>query len=297
MIFSMEKLYILLPVHNRFAITQAFINRLQRQSFRDYHLVLIDDGSDDGTARMVQSKISNLSIVTGEGDWWWGGSLHQGYLWLKKQNFTHNPSILIMNDDVGFASDFLETGMQSIQKMPDSLLMAEYQQQGKVGRGTKIDWLKFKFHPIQNQETPDCFCTNALFLQWHTFKKIGGFYPDLLPHYISDYEFTYRAKRKGIRLCTNPQLTVQWDNENTGHHKLQSFVEPSFHQSIHKFFSKKSAHNPITFSVFIWLVCPWYLKLLNWTIVWSKATVKILWIFWQTRSFNRKISPNSITKS
>ncbi|WP_223209857.1 glycosyltransferase [Picosynechococcus sp. NKBG042902] len=88
----MHDLYILLPVHNRYSITQHFIRHLQRQTFQDYHLVLLDDGSTDGTATMVEASIPNLTIIQGTGDWWWAGSLHQGYLWLKNKNLTIIPS-------------------------------------------------------------------------------------------------------------------------------------------------------------------------------------------------------------
>jgi glycosyltransferase involved in cell wall biosynthesis len=41
----MKKVYILLPVHNRKEVTQSFIKCLNAQSVKDFHLVLIDDGS------------------------------------------------------------------------------------------------------------------------------------------------------------------------------------------------------------------------------------------------------------
>lgn len=80
-----EKIYILLPVHNRSAITEHFVNCLAAQTYRSYHLVLIDDGSTDGTADMVRAKIKEISVIKGDGNWWWAGSLQQGIDWLKKR--------------------------------------------------------------------------------------------------------------------------------------------------------------------------------------------------------------------
>ena len=94
----MDKIYILLPVHNRREITRKFIECLKLQTHQNYHLVLIDDGSTDGTEKIVQSQIQALTVIKGKGDWWWAGSLQQGYLWMKSQNLTSSDLVLIIND-------------------------------------------------------------------------------------------------------------------------------------------------------------------------------------------------------
>ena len=70
-----NKIYILLPVHNRKEITRGFVECLKAQTFQDYRLVLIDDGSNDGTADMVKESIPSVTVLRGIGDWWWAGSL------------------------------------------------------------------------------------------------------------------------------------------------------------------------------------------------------------------------------
>ena len=52
-------IYILLPVHNRVEITTRFCECLLLQSYANYKLILIDDGSTDGTADVVKSIVSN----------------------------------------------------------------------------------------------------------------------------------------------------------------------------------------------------------------------------------------------
>ncbi|HUK05974.1 MAG TPA: glycosyltransferase, partial [Burkholderiales bacterium] len=55
-------LYVLAPVHNRRALTERFIGCLKAQTDRDYRLVLIDDGSTDGTAQMARASGVPLSV-------------------------------------------------------------------------------------------------------------------------------------------------------------------------------------------------------------------------------------------
>ena len=78
-------IYILLPVHNRRELTRDFIDCLKAQTYQNFHLVLIDDGSTDGTDQMVRERIENLTVIRGNGDWWWAGSLQQGFNYLKKK--------------------------------------------------------------------------------------------------------------------------------------------------------------------------------------------------------------------
>jgi len=101
-------IYILLPVHNRRAITEKFIDCLVAQSYSNYHLILIDDGSTDDTGGMVRAKITNLTILKGKGDWWWAGSLQQGMNWLKQNGVEDRDVVVFMNDDVIFERDFLK---------------------------------------------------------------------------------------------------------------------------------------------------------------------------------------------
>ena len=207
----MAQLYILLPVHNRKQITQRIITCLQQQTFQDYHLLLIDDGSTDGTAEMVKECISSLTILQGRGDWWWGGSLHQGYLWLKSQTVPASSMVLMINDDAVFDANYLQTATSILHERQNILLISNAY--GEVSRqlfdgGIHADWKRLKFSLETNPDKINCASTRGLFLYVSDFLNIGGFYPRLLPHYASDYEFTVRAHNKGFALVVDERLKL-----------------------------------------------------------------------------------------
>lgn len=266
----MEMIYILLPVHNRCEITRRFIECLKVQTYRNFHLVLIDDGSSDGTAEMVTESISALTVIRGKGNWWWAGSLQQGYLWLKKQNIPASDLVLIINDDTEFEPNFIEQGIKLVRQRTRTLLLAwSYSRQ--TGRlmdsGVHVDWRKLSYEQAGNPARINCLSTRGLFLRIVDFFEIGGFYPWLLPHYGSDYEFTMRAHRKGMTLLSDPAVKLRLDEETTGYHEMSS---DSFFERLPKIFSKRSAINPLYGTMYIILTSPWF---------WIPYNILRVWLF------------------
>ena len=103
---KLGKLFIVLPVHNRKEVTLHFFKQLSNQTFQNYQAILIDDGSKDGTSTAIKEYFPSTVIIPGDGNLWWGGSLHKAYQWIQK-NLKTNPkedAVLIINDDTFFES-------------------------------------------------------------------------------------------------------------------------------------------------------------------------------------------------
>lgn len=250
-------IYILLPVHSRCEITRRFIECLKVQTYREFHLVLIDDGSNDGTVEMVSENISALTVIRGAGNWWWAGALQQGYLWLMKQSLPTTDLVVIINDDTEFEADFLEKSIAFMQYRTQTLLQAQCysSQDGRLlDTGVHVDWRKLSHEVTNNPKRVNCLSTNALFLTLADFITIGGFYPRILPHYLSDYEFTIRAHHKGMSLCTDSTVKLLLNEETTASRKKYS---GSLFEQLWQIFSKGSVRNPFFWMVYIILACPW----------------------------------------
>lgn len=265
------KIYILLPVHNRRNITEQFIDCLVAQTYSDYHLVLIDDGSIDDTSEMVKSKINNLTIIKGSGNWWWAGSLQQGLEWLKKNQVQNDSLILFINDDVRFSADYLEQASNVMINKKGSLVLSKFKYQNGIEiieTGICADMQNLSFSVATSKEKINCLSTRGLFVYWSDVIKIGDFYPKLLPHYLSDYEFTIRANRKGFKCETSDKLLIDPNHETTGYHQIN---DESFFEYLKKFFSKKSPANPIYWSVFVFLTSQLSYVIPNLVRVWINA--------------------------
>jgi len=247
--------YIILPVHNRRTITEKFIDCLVAQSYAAYHLILVDDGSTDGTEQMVRARIDQLTVIKGGGDWWWAGSLQQGIDWLKQQGVADSDIVVFMNDDVLFEPDFLKVAVGLLDQHSGMLLPQVFNQaSGCIEEsGVHADMKKLTFRTATFAQQINCLPTRGLFMRMSVLRRVGDFYPTLLPHYLSDYEYTLRAGRMGVTLKTLPQLLISFDKETTG---FRSFKELTISEFIGRYFSKKSALNPVYWSAFVWLASP-----------------------------------------
>ncbi|GAB1234059.1 glycosyltransferase family 2 protein [Ferrigenium sp. UT5] len=269
-----SKVHILLPVHNRRAITEKFIDCLAAQSYTNYHLILIDDGSTDGTSEMVSARIANLTVLRGAGNWWWAGSLQQGIDWLKI-NATDDDIVVFINDDVTFAPGFLLKGVQLLDQFGGMLLpQVVNDKTGNIEEsGVEADLSRLTFKTATSAARINCLPTRGLFMKLSVVKKVGDFFPRLLPHYLSDYEYTIRAHRLGVPLATTPELVIEFDRGATGY---RVFEGESFTDFLKKYFSIKSASNPFYWSTFVLLATP---KVnIPWLLlkVWSRSARAIL---------------------
>ena len=282
----MPKIYILLPVHNRKEITRKFIKCLKAQTFSDYKLLLIDDGSTDGTAEMVQKNIPSVTTLRGTGDWWWAGSLQQGLNWLKKRQIRLDSLILFINDDVTFGSNYLECALRVMAGKKGTLVLSRHKSPDRDNifeSGVSADLRRLSFKKANSSEQINCLSTMGLFVYWADICSIGNFHPILLPHYLSDYEYTIRAHKKGFKCNTNPALFIVPNYSTPGYHQ---FDGDKFIDFFKKYFSKKSAENPLYWSSFILLTSELRWILPNLIKVWLRAGKTIIKAFIENIHFS-----------
>lgn len=252
-------LYILLPVFNRKTITLQFVQQLKGQTNQNFQLILIDDGSTDGTSSEVNKVLPEVTVLRG-GDLWWGGSLQLAIDHLKEKDVSSDCPILIMNDDTIVGSTFLEQGLKALETNEDSLICASNRINGTLYPSTvHINWKEFSFRTTDKELNSNCLPTRGLFLRFGDILKIGEFRPRLLPHYFSDYEFTHRAYTKGYKLISPKEFWLESMPQETGIRSLTGKGTTY----LKKLFSIRYTNNPPHTAMFILLAAPGIYKLTN----------------------------------
>lgn len=253
------KIYVLLPVHNRRETTRRFVECLRAQTYSNFHLILIDDGSNDGTAQMMLESIPGATVIRGTGDWWWAGSLQQGLDRVRKLDPAPSDVVLFINDDVRFEPNFLSAGVEILRQNPGCLLLARIRdpESGSIlETGVHADVAHFSFAVATEPDGINCLSTRGLFAHWSVVKQVGDFHPRVLPHYLSDYEWTMRASRRGIRCITDGRLVLE--SPNRGASGYWDFTKVNGLSDFLKLvFSKRSHANPVYWSSFVLLASDW----------------------------------------
>lgn len=264
-------IHILLPVHNRAAVTAAFAHALVQQEMQDFHLVLIDDGCTDDTVERVTRVVpqEKLTVLRGDGTLWWAGALQLGYEFLRRSSSGGEDAVLIANDDMSFEPDFLRRGLEVLSEDPRAAIQAVGHDQltGNVDCGAVVNLVTLRFRGAEMGERPNCLSTRGLLLSARVFLESGGFRPDRLPHYMSDYEFTIRLHRAGAPLRCDDRFHAVVRLELTGqsryrHDGLKSFIRAAF--------SNRMKHNPRHVSAFVMMTCPPWIVPLHLLRIWAK---------------------------
>jgi GT2 family glycosyltransferase len=249
-------IHVLLPVHNRRATSEVFARALARQGV-EFHLLLIDDGSTDGTAEAVAAVVpGRTTVLRGTGNWWWGGALHQGWLWLKAHQTSDDDVVFICNDDVDIPDDFISRGVALLAAHPRSIVIAKARNldsQTLEETCYVIDYRRCRVELANSGEPVVCGPTRGLFIRWSDMRIVGGFHPRLIPHYLSDLEWTLRAHRYGLAIVRDDRLYLTPHHEKTGFHGLH---ELGLGARLRRMFSNRYAVNPLPWCAFILLGFP-----------------------------------------
>ncbi len=204
-------IYIVIPVHNRLDYTKACLHSLRRQSRHGFNVVVVDDGSTDGTFGTLKKQFSEVNYIAGDGTLWWSASMNKGVTYALGRNARY---IISLNNDTLVVSDFVQRMFESALQFPESLFGAyilDIDTQNPEYGGSRMNWREDSVQlldilsPEQRKGLHEVthFPGRGLWIPSAVFKKIGLFDSVTFPHTAADYDFTLRAAKAGHKIFCN----------------------------------------------------------------------------------------------
>jgi glycosyltransferase involved in cell wall biosynthesis len=231
---SQHTSYILIPFHNRKAITLQCLKNLQKNGdFEHLKVVVIDDGSTDGTGETIRDLYPSITVLNGNGSLWWTGAIALGMEYVYTQGAQY---IIWLNDDCELLPNTLSALVQFCQEHPGAIAGAQGFVTNQPDRlafgGKRKTWQGYRYIQAEpNQIRPcDLLSGNIVCIPRAVIEKIG--YPDIkcTPHYGGDSLYLLRAQKAGFEIFVDgryPALSLPGESRLYPSHWLTCDGEPN----------------------------------------------------------------------
>jgi GT2 family glycosyltransferase len=213
------RIEVVTPVHNRKELTLRCLESIARADLTgiDLHVIVVDDGSTDGTAEALADNFPEVTVIPGDGTLWYTAGTNVGL----KAALENSPDyILAINNDCEFDPAFLQCMLESAKAHPKSVIGAvlvswddrkrvfQVSPKWNVWWGGMRHWVKQTVDtlPAQTWEV-ELIVGNCVLFPAEAIRQVGLMDAKRLPQY-GDAEYTPRMRKAGWRLFIDPRAKV-----------------------------------------------------------------------------------------
>jgi GT2 family glycosyltransferase len=214
-----KRVEIVMPVHNRRELTLQCLKSLSRidRTGLKVHIIVVDDGSTDGTSDAIGKNFPEVEIVQGSGELWYTAGTNLGI----ESALQNNPDyILCINDDSIFDEKSLIEMVACAEKHPRSIVgsllllwdtphrIFQIAPQWKTWNGGWKLWHQQTVWTIpQTAWEVEMIVGNCVLYPAKVFAEVGLMNPKKSAQY-GDAEFTTRIRKNNWRLLIEPRARV-----------------------------------------------------------------------------------------
>lgn len=227
---------IVVPVHNNKEDTAEFLESLKGVTYPNYKIIIIDDGSTDGTEDMIKEKYPYVILLKGDGNLWWSRATNMG---IEKAIGIGADYVLLGDNDSIVDSEWISALVDTAEKNPRAIVTSKVYYYDDPKRvfyaGGETTWVIGELKTISGnddesyniqKDVKHSVCSGTL-VNTAFFKDIGLMDYKNFPQYLADADFTYRAYKKGYRIIYEPK-SMMWHKGSSTVKKDAAFNTTSF---------------------------------------------------------------------
>ena len=263
-------IFVVIPVHDRISLTRACLTALDQQTLRDFTVVVVDDGSEDGTNEALRREFRQAEVLQGDGSLWWTGAMNVGVGWVLSRAAADDVVVTLNNDTIphpGFLEGLARAHEEAPHALIGSLLVSTGDRQTIIDGGVHINWATAKYRSsrrgdlhvdcaslVPRLRQVDALSGCGTLVPLLAYRRAGPYDEKLLRQYAADFEFSIRAQRCGFRLLVDWAVPLYLDETQTGVHA--STNERGLAGLARSFWDVRSANDLRTRLKFALAACP-----------------------------------------
>ncbi len=237
-----EKICVIIPTYNRRDFVVGCVKSLRKQTINGFEIVVVDNGSTDGTSDVISKSFSDVTLLKGHDNLWWSGAVNLGIKYALKKGFE---CILLLDNDTEVMPDYIEKMIYWAKQKPTALfssMVYDISTGEPFYVGARIDWRQGKEEALINKIQKEDFHGlievthlpgRGLWIPVIVFDKIGLFDAKNFPQKAADYDFTFHAAKAGFPLFCNCDAKLNgYTKEVTGSAYTQKFSFKNYYKHL-----------------------------------------------------------------
>ena len=225
----MQEVSVIIPNYNGMAYLDGVLSSLEQQTLKEFEVILVDNGSTDGSSAFVASNYPWVHIIELAENFGFSRAVNEGI------HAARSPYVLLLNNDTEADKDFLKEMVDALRRHKKAFScqakMIQFHDRDRLDDAgnfyCSLGWAfaRGKGKPVGEFEKEGkvfACCAGAAIYRKKVFEKIG-FFDDEHFAYLEDLDVGYRARIYGYENWYAPKAVVYHVGSGTSGSRYNQF--------------------------------------------------------------------------